>query len=459
MKKKGLKLLLMLCMLAFVLPITVYAAPPNSSQTTASLTTGWVQKKYRYYYGKDGKPIRSILKKIGGKRYYFNKYGHMVRNTWKTLSGKRLYFTTDGSAATGLKTISKKTYLFDSSGFRMSQGLKKWNKKTYYLDKNGVIQKGFKTIKSKKYYFNSNGTMKYGWLKNGKTVYYFNSKGIMLTGWQVIKVHGTPYTFYFYPNGKRGYKTWIDGKYVNHLGRYNKSKPPSIASLTKELNNYVSTSCTPGIWSIYVKDLNTGQSLTTSVNLLYSASLIKAFTMGAVYDCINRGVLSESPYINQELFNMITYSSNAAFNTLVRTIGINTTNSFLKKNGYLTTQQGQGFDNAGLDNGSGYNYTTVQDCGKLLEEIYRGKCVSKTFSSKMLSLLKQQTVRHKIPSGVPSGTVYNKTGETDEYEHDIAIVESPKTTYIICVMSCISNPGAAQGNIRTISNMVYNYFN
>ncbi len=51
----------------------------------------------------------------------------------------------------------------------------------------------------------------------------------------------------------------------------------------------------------------------------------------------------------------------------------------------------------------------------------------------------------------------NKTGETDENQHDIAIVYGPKTTYILCVMSEDSTNAIA--NIRSISKVVYNYLN
>ncbi|MFQ9174746.1 serine hydrolase, partial [Blautia massiliensis (ex Durand et al. 2017)] len=54
----------------------------------------------------------------------------------------------------------------------------------------------------------------------------------------------------------------------------------------------------------------------------------------------------------------------------------------------------------------------------------------------------------------------NKTGETDEDQHDIAIVYGVKTTYVLCVMSeGWKSGGDAVENIRNISSMVYNYLN
>lgn len=79
----------------------------------------------------------------------------------------------------------------------------------------------------------------------------------------------------------------------------------------------------------------------------------------------------------------------------------------------------------------------------------------------MLSFLKQQQRRSKIPAGVPTGvTVANKTGETDDYTHDAAIVYSKGARYIICVMA--HTPGSGWYNARNItklSKIAYQYFN
>ena len=76
----------------------------------------------------------------------------------------------------------------------------------------------------------------------------------------------------------------------------------------------------------------------------------------------------------------------------------------------------------------------------------------------MLELLKKQENTTKIPAGIKDEVeTANKTGETDEDQHDIAIVYGPKTTYILCVMS--EDSANAIANIRSISKVVYNYLN
>ncbi|WP_052377841.1 serine hydrolase [Robinsoniella sp. KNHs210] len=458
MKKFRSLLLLLLILMATTLPVTTHAAGAKPAKT------GWVQMKYRYYYDKNGEKICNTTYKIDGKRYYFNVKGRMIQNRFVTFKGKKLYLTSNGTAATGLKKVKGNTYLFDKNGYLRTNGFKTYNNKKYYANKKGIIQKGFHTIKGKKYYFNSKGIMQTGWLKKGKSTYYFNKKGVMQTGWQKIKKGKKTYDYYFNSNGKMAVNTWVQGYYVDKNGKWIKNKKQSITALNDELTAYINNSCTPGRWSVYVKNLNDDQICLIGNNYYYAASVIKVFTMGAVYESIQNGRISETASINQLLHSMITYSSNESFNTLVRTIGKNATNDFCKKYGYTDTNQGQAIScsNSGEDinNGTTWNQTSVQNCGKILEDIYNGKCVSKTYSNKMLDLLKQQTFRIKIPSGLPAGTVVaNKTGETDEYQHDMAIVYSPKADYILCVMSNISNAGAAQANIRAISQIVYRHFN
>lgn len=81
---------------------------------------------------------------------------------------------------------------------------------------------------------------------------------------------------------------------------------------------------------------------------------------------------------------------------------------------------------------------------------------------------RQKKVKSSVKSGKhlenPPGTsgwnkIANKTGETDQDQHDIAIVYGEKTTYILCVMSENCPESTAVTNIQNISKIVYNYLN
>ena len=69
----------------------------------------------------------------------------------------------------------------------------------------------------------------------------------------------------------------------------------------------------------------------------------------------------------------------------------------------------------------------------------------------MLNLLLAQERRYKIPAGLPSGVKSgNKTGETDSYQHDAAIVYGKKTDYVIVVFAQVGEYTGING-IKEIS--------
>ena len=130
-------------------------------------------------------------------------------------------------------------------------------------------------------------------------------------------------------------------------------------------------------------------------------------------------------------------------------------NEFAKKNGYKATQLNRKM----LENNGTENYTSVKDCGKMLEKVLNGTYVSKHASERILEKgLKAQQRRSKIPAGVPSGVkTANKTGELNNVDNDAAIVWSPACTYILCIMS--SDTGGRISEIVKLSSMVYNGIN
>lgn len=78
-----------------------------------------------------------------------------------------------------------------------------------------------------------------------------------------------------------------------------------------------------GEWDLWVEDLESGESIHCTRNLngpMVSASLIKLFIMGAVYEQIERGALAEAD-VWDALYSMITISDNTAANRLTRLLG------------------------------------------------------------------------------------------------------------------------------------------
>lgn len=402
---------------------------------------------------------KNKLQTIDGKLYYFDSKGKKLKSTWKTIQKKKYYFCADGHAAAGTYTIMKKQYLFSEKGVLLTNGFKTVNGKTYYVNSKGQVATGWKTIKKQKYCFTSKGILRTGWYKSGSKTYYLHLKtGAMYTGWKTIDGK----TYYFSSSGVMAKSKWIRGKYVNKNGIYEPNKKASLSDLEKKLRSAIKSYS--GTWSIYVKNLDNGASLCINNKKMYSASLIKLYAMSTAYSKIKQGSISESS-TRGHISDMITWSSNDAFNTVIRRIGTTAINKWCKANGYKSTNQVHGLspssNNYGLRTKSGSNTTTVKDCGLLLESIYKGTCVSKSASQKMLKHLKGQQLRSKIPAGIPSGvTVANKTGETNDVTHDVAIVYSKGADYIICVMGrCPGYAYYATPNITKLSRIVYNYFN
>lgn len=250
--------------------------------------------------------------------------------------------------------------------------------------------------------------------------------------------------------------------------RINRRNTLQMTNLSKKIQEYIRTSCPAApngdpssyCWAVYVKNLKTGKSLAINDGKFFSASTIKLFAMATAYDQVKKKKLTMDAALENQIYNMIAYSNNDAFNNLVYgRLGEGAINNYCMANGYKQTQQ---YSRCGNGNSSSTlcNMTSASDCGILLEKIYRRKLVSKKASDKMLSFLKAQTFKYKIPSGLPSGIKSaNKTGESQSIQNDTAIVYGKKTDYIICIFTNTCNASQAIQCIRNISRMTYDALN
>lgn len=194
--------------------------------------------------------------------------------------------------------------------------------------------------------------------------------------------------------------------------------------------------------SYYIKNLETGEVITRGNSKMYSASLIKLYIMAEVYRQVDAGEMVMNDEIKDLLRKMITISDNDACNTLATKIGggdqtlgfAKITQNAVNLGCEYTVQKNdlQAVREVPIEPG---NFTSVKDCGIILEKIYRGELVSAEASAQMLELLKGQQRRFKIPRDLPAGVVVaNKTGETSTAQNDVGIVYSEKGDYIICIM-------------------------
>ena len=319
--------------------------------------------------------------------------------------------------------------------------------------------------------------------------YYFDKNGRMVTEPGIHSLEMDCYEINFdgsyYFGGTNGAllqesTVTSDGFIVDDTGKVLNLDDLGIDNLKPQLENILSGY--QGIWSVYVKDLNEDKEILINDTQLYSASLIKAFVMAKTYQDMDQIKANEEKKLNTTdvktaevklndlLWNMITVSDNESCNELVKLQtdsldfkkGAEDINKYLEKEGYgeTTVQHTLHPASSAQESLGGRNMTSVKDCGTLLERIYKGECVSKEASEAMLNLLSNQENTWKIPQGLPDGIKSaNKTGETDEDQHDIAIVFGEKTNYILCVMSENCPESTAVTNIQNISKIVYNYLN
>ena len=221
-----------------------------------------------------------------------------------------------------------------------------------------------------------------------------------------------------------------------------------------------------GTWAVFISDLVNGTEGSLNDQKMQAASLIKLYIMGAVYENYDQitGQYGRDS-VDSNLYSMITVSDNDAANTLTTYLGggdsaagMQAVNSFCQAHGYDQTHMGRMLL---ASNENDDNYTSVGDCGHLLQEIYKQDTSGYTHATDMFNLLKAQTRFNKIPAQLPEGVkTANKTGELDNVENDAGIIYDSKNDVVIVFMSQnLSSAGSAQNTIATLSRTIYDYYN
>lgn len=215
-----------------------------------------------------------------------------------------------------------------------------------------------------------------------------------------------------------------------------------------------------GTASIYVEDLKTEAYAAVNSQQMQAASLIKLYIAGCVYEQMEtmKGQESYEGETEELLHIMISVSDNDAANMLTTRLGYGdakagreAVNQFCQEHGYIDTYMGRMM----LEFSSTEdNYTSVNDCGQFLKDIYQQKIAG---SENICIYMKQQERRNKLPAGVPENIIVaNKTGELADVENDVAIVYTDHRDYIICVMlSQLQDPGSGRSLITELSSFVY----
>lgn len=259
-----------------------------------------------------------------------------------------------------------------------------------------------------------------------------------------------------------------------------KSKEVIYSFIKPSLNDAIESVLkdSEGNFGIYIKNLANGKTFTLNEHRAFeAASIYKVWVMGAVYEQVKSGKISEDDPITADIeklnrnFNlsqddaelkegvldfsigsaieqMITISHNYATFALLEKIGRAQIEAFLQKYGLNKTNLGDPMK------------TTASDTARLFEKIYKGAVVDTKYSQKMIDVLVRQQVGDRLPKYLPEGTkVAHKTGNIGFFENDAGIVYSPSGDYVIVVLTETNNPLEARDKIGRISEVVYKYFN
>lgn len=221
-----------------------------------------------------------------------------------------------------------------------------------------------------------------------------------------------------------------------------------------------------GSWSVFVSDLINETEGSINDQTMQAASLIKLYIMGAIYENYDQ-IIGQygKDSVDSNLHSMITVSDNDAANTLITYLGggnssagMQAVNSFCQEHGYTQTHMGRMLL---ASNDQDDNYTSVNDCGHFLIEVYKEEESSYAHASDMYALLKAQTRQNKIPAMLPNGVkTANKTGELDNVENDAGIIYDAANDLVIVFMSQnLSSAGNAQNTIASLSRTIYDYYN
>jgi beta-lactamase class A len=235
-----------------------------------------------------------------------------------------------------------------------------------------------------------------------------------------------------------------------------------------------------GTWGVVVKKLDTGQYAAYNADVQQvSASLYKVWVLSELYhqaslDQINLDdyatVSYDDAYYDSLLndlrlpagttltfrrgaYQMITVSDNTAASLLVRSLGPDNINAFMRQNN---------LNHSVLNwTGPGDNLTTPIDVMHEMEMIATSKMVNAASSAEMLDTLLDQQINNRLPVNLPpEARIAHKTGDLGGLLHDAGIIYGPSGPFVIVAMSSgLYSLNDAFTNMPLLARRVYDYFN
>ncbi|MED4754125.1 serine hydrolase [Brevibacillus choshinensis] len=265
-----------------------------------------------------------------------------------------------------------------------------------------------------------------------------------------------------------------------------------LSKLSSQISQLVENA--GGEWGIYLEDLHTGEKLAFQEHQrFYAASVIKVPIMTAVFAEAYAGNIALEQTIKlrredlvggagvlqhmtpgteltvQDLVTlMIIQSDNTATNIMIDLVGTESIRNTMKKTEMFNSQ----FYNklmvvpAELE---GYNEITAADMGAHFRYLATGKVLSYDSCLKMMTILKQQQHRDRIPKHfpdpdgdfigmVPKWEFANKTGSVTKITHDTGILFIGSHAVTICLLNKGLEQKPAADVMAEIGRLVYDLY-
>lgn len=224
-----------------------------------------------------------------------------------------------------------------------------------------------------------------------------------------------------------------------------------------------------GLMGIYINDFMGTRIEINSDEEFETASTIKSFILGCLYDEVEKGRKNLSDMLTYTSENfidgsgilrnldlgvtmsvkniatlMIIVSDNIATNMMIDYLGIDTINEFMKAQGFSHTVLHNKLDFEKYDK---LGTTTPRDYGILFERICKEELISKKASREMLEILKKQHYNTMLTKHFPQALidedtyeeeliyVASKSGSMNACRNDGGIVSTPYGKYVIVLMN------------------------
>ena len=238
-------------------------------------------------------------------------------------------------------------------------------------------------------------------------------------------------------------------------------------------------------YAIYVKGLSTGECFSMNKDIrASSASIIKLFIMGAVFQSVQEGRFTlherisvkaedripysiiallepEHSYSIQDLITlMIIQSDNTATNVLISLLGMEYIQGFINAQGMKNTVIARKMLDFTAKEEGRDNITTVEDVSTYLISLYEKKVVNSSFSEQMLYILSKQLddsiMKRELSEEVH---ISHKTGGLPNLKHDAGIVYTEEENYIFVMFTWNGKDDACGKRIiGKVSKLVFDYF-